>query len=277
MDIRISERLGTNVIPFPGKAPLADNAVLCRTVAYAQPVIELRTGHINALEFLARRIDPDSGDVLFPSDFFSQLSQRDTAGLDLAMSECVCNFHERGTANGPLLHINMSADVLRDTILFNWMLLRLDLSPGLFDRLVIEVLESSEIDETALSRLNVLKRRGARLALDDFGVGYSNYGRLLDCEFDRLKLDRSLVSQLPENKRAQDIVGSIIALARRFGLTVVAEGVEKPAQAAWLQAEGCPLAQGFLWGYPVPTQEFESGPATVDVPVSVAMDSGGAK
>jgi EAL domain-containing protein (putative c-di-GMP-specific phosphodiesterase class I) len=93
-----------------------------------------------------------------------------------------------------------------------------------------------------------------RLAIDDFGTGYSSLAYLQTFPINQLKVDRSFVQLLPDD--GETIIHAVLALARGFGLTVVAEGVEEPAQLEWLRQAGCDVVQGYLLGKPMAPQAF---------------------
>jgi EAL domain-containing protein (putative c-di-GMP-specific phosphodiesterase class I) len=105
--------------------------------------------------------------------------------------------------------------------------------------------------EHTVERLLALKRSGVRLSLDDFGTGYSSLGYLARLPIDALKIDRSFVDGLGRDAHAIDIVHSIIGLARRMRLRVVAEGVETEAQMISLRDYGCDEIQGYLLSRPL--------------------------
>ncbi|WP_439543046.1 putative bifunctional diguanylate cyclase/phosphodiesterase [Hyphomicrobium sp.] len=123
-----------------------------------------------------------------------------------------------------------------------------------------------EITEEALiydlhavsSQLEELTQRGVRIALDDFGSGYSSIGYLRRLPIHTLKLDRSLISDVATDVRARAIVNAIGEIARALGVELVAEGVETEAQALWLGRAGCNLLQGYLFGRPVSRETFEA-------------------
>ena len=100
--------------------------------------------------------------------------------------------------------------------------------------------------------LRELHELGLRLALDDFGAGYSSLSRLREMPVTTLKIDRAFLRDVPESREAAAIVTAILQLARALGRTAVAEGVETEAQRAFLAEQGCPLAQGFLLARPMP-------------------------
>ena len=248
-----------NVVAFPAttREPTALPAV--EFVAHTQALVDLATGEVRGLEFLARRIDPLCGELQTPGEFMPGMSRRELLQMDLAMAHAVIGFHEAtwNSLHGRIdLHVNVSTDLLCDDRHFRMFCEKLNATPFLMQSLVIEVLESPGLTEAALERLQVLRNLGARIALDDFGAGYSSYERLVDCPLDRLKLDRGLVAHLPHNPRAAQVVRSILNLAAQFKLEVVAEGIECQRQAAWLTAQGCQLAQGFFWSAAVSACEL---------------------
>ena len=104
--------------------------------------------------------------------------------------------------------------------------------------------------------LGGLKSLGVRIALDDFGTGFSSLSYLQSFPFDKIKIDRSFVSNLPSNERSASIVRSIIALGHGFKVPILAEGVETEEQFAFLAAEACDEVQGYLLGRPSPLQDY---------------------
>ena len=128
-------------------------------------------------------------------------------------------------------------------------LLRSGLSPK---RLELEVTETSIIADKkrALHILRQIKAMGVSIAIDDFGTGYSSLDTLRSFPFDKIKIDRSFMSEVEVNEQSKAIVRAILALGRSLHVPVLAEGVETMAQLEVLRAEGCTEAQGFLLGRP---------------------------
>jgi len=124
-------------------------------------------------------------------------------------------------------------------------------------RLELEITESVLFDESAeaLAALEELHRMGIRVALDDFGTGYSSLSYLRRFAFDKIKIDRSFVADLPGAEDSAAIVRAIIGLGRSLKTRVTAEGVESWEQLLMLRAEGCNEAQGYLFSRPVPRAE----------------------
>ncbi len=125
--------------------------------------------------------------------------------------------------------------------------------------LTVEVTESAVMDEpeTVLRVLGTLRDAGARIAIDDFGTGYSSFSYFKRLPADELKIDRSFVKDLASEAADQRIVATIIDLAHRFGMEVVAEGVEDEATLECLRELGCETVQGFLLSKPVELAELE--------------------
>jgi EAL domain-containing protein (putative c-di-GMP-specific phosphodiesterase class I)/GGDEF domain-containing protein len=130
----------------------------------------------------------------------------------------------------------------------------LSLAPAL----ALEVTETAFMDDLdrAEQALHEIRALGVKVYLDDFGTGFSSLSYLNRLPVDALKIDRVFISGLPGDERAGSLVKAIIALAHSLELKVIAEGVETPEQADWLQARGCDLLQGFLYSRPVPAGEL---------------------
>src|SRR5690606_23997934 len=124
--------------------------------------------------------------------------------------------------------------------------------------LQLEITENFIMSQTeeALVVLHQLKRLGVQLAIDDFGTGYSSLSYLKRLPLDILKIDQSFVRGLPDDQHDAAIVRAIIALGRSMQLTVIAEGVETPAQQEFLAREGCEQIQGYLVSLPLPPERF---------------------
>jgi diguanylate cyclase (GGDEF)-like protein/PAS domain S-box-containing protein len=124
--------------------------------------------------------------------------------------------------------------------------------------LELEITENVALNyEDAITPLQQLSDRGVKLAFDDFGTGYASLSYLTRFPLARIKIDRSFICNITDNAEHAAIVRSLIAMAHNLGLEVIAEGVETEAQAAFLLAENCEEAQGFLYAKPLPAAEFE--------------------
>ncbi|TIC86090.1 EAL domain-containing protein [Crenobacter intestini] len=123
--------------------------------------------------------------------------------------------------------------------------------------LELELTESVAMQrpEEALEQLAALHALGIRVSIDDFGTGYSSLSYLKRFRLDRLKIDRSFVADIVEDHEDRAIVEAVIRMAGALGLKTLAEGLETPEQLAWLTAQGCDAAQGYLLGRPAPAGE----------------------
>jgi EAL domain-containing protein (putative c-di-GMP-specific phosphodiesterase class I) len=126
-------------------------------------------------------------------------------------------------------------------------------------RLVLEMTESVLIENPGetTARLQELRGLGVRLALDDFGSGYSSLSYLQKLPFDKLKIDRSFVLALESSANGGIIIQAIVALARALGMAVVIEGVETDAQRVLLRLAGCSEMQGYLFARPAPRESID--------------------
>jgi diguanylate cyclase (GGDEF)-like protein/PAS domain S-box-containing protein len=128
------------------------------------------------------------------------------------------------------------------------------------DRLKLELTESlvlDDIDET-IAKMHELGKAGVRFSMDDFGTGYSSLAYLTQLPLDQMKIDQSFVRNIGVKSSDAVIVQTIIGMAGNLGITVIAEGVETESQRVFLEQHGCPLYQGYLFGKPVPIEEFEA-------------------
>lgn len=127
--------------------------------------------------------------------------------------------------------------------------------------LEIEVTESGLItdEQVASDILQVLHELGITLSLDDFGTGYASFNYLKKFPFDCIKIDKSFIHPLEHSEDDKEIVRSIIQVAKKLKLQVIIEGVETKAQEAFMINEGCDFGQGFLYGRPMPADDFEVG------------------
>lgn len=127
------------------------------------------------------------------------------------------------------------------------------------DRLELEITEGTLMDDTqkALRILTSLKSLGVTIAMDDFGTGYSSLSYLRKFPFDKIKIDRSFISDLGDNSDDETIVEAIIAMGRSLHLDVTAEGVETRHQLDMLRAHGCKFVQGYLLGRPCAAAQLD--------------------
>jgi diguanylate cyclase (GGDEF)-like protein/excisionase family DNA binding protein len=222
-----------------------------------QPIIELSTGRVAAVEALVRWEHPQRG-LLLPPEFIPIAEE---TGLVVGVGAWVLGEATRqlaawlddGIAADTYLSVNTSVRQLLDAAFpdtVERVLADAGLSP---DRLVLEVTESLMVveDTMAPDALRRLRARGVRVAIDDFGTGYSSLGRLRALPVDAIKIDRSFVDGLGREPEKAAIVSAALAVSRALGLGVTAEGVETAEQLAILVDLGCAHAQGFLFAPPL--------------------------
>jgi EAL domain-containing protein (putative c-di-GMP-specific phosphodiesterase class I) len=127
-------------------------------------------------------------------------------------------------------------------------------------RLKLELTESVILNDVAdvAAKMQALKALGVKLAMDDFGTGYSSLSYLKRLPLEQLKIDQSFVRDIADDPSDAVMVQTIIDMAQNFSLNVIAEGVENEAQLGFLKQNGCMAYQGYLFGKPVPVDEFEA-------------------
>ncbi|MGV7211537.1 putative bifunctional diguanylate cyclase/phosphodiesterase [Oxalobacteraceae bacterium A2-2] len=224
-----------------------------------QPQFDCATGALCGAEALLRWHHPEYGPVS-PAEF---IPVAEDSGLIVQLGSWVLHRACRDLAawdcaGGPRLGVavNMSARQLREPGFIDDVTRALDqngIEPGRLELELTESLLMEEVD-SAIAFMQAVRALGVRLAIDDFGTGYSSLAYLQNFPINQLKVDRSFVRLLPQ--RGATVIQAILALARGFGLTVVAEGVEEQRQLDWLRQAGCDVAQGFLLGAPMPPEAF---------------------
>lgn len=225
-------------------------------VVFFQPQVNLALNTVCGFEALVRwrheQVD------LIPPDRFIPVAEE--TGLIVQVGEMVlrqaCQKIRQmqiSGLNGFTVAVNLSARQFRDPNLLN-MIQTILTDTGLEPRwLELEITESMLMDniQQAIEILTELKSLGVTIAIDDFGTGYSSLSYLTQLPVDKLKVDRSFVSNLPESARHTAITTAIIAMAQRLKLQVVAEGVETSPQADFLLGNQCNILQGYLYSRPV--------------------------
>ncbi len=229
-------------------------------VLHYQPVVDLRTGAIDALEALVRWQHPQRG-LIAPADFIPMAEE---SGLIVALGERVLNIAceqfaaFRAVCPGLRLAVNVSARQFQQSDLAQ-RIVEILRGSGFDPRLLdIEITESLLMQnmETALVLMRRLSDHGIRFAIDDFGTGYSSLAYLKTLPIERVKIDRSFVRDTPQDHNDAAIVSAIISMAHNLGLQVTAEGVETDEQVALLRERGCNAVQGYRYSRPLPAAEM---------------------
>lgn len=226
--------------------------------AFFQPRVSADTREVVCVEALARWWQPERG-LIMPSQF---IPLAEKAGLVSALGLKILRqslSRQREWAKRGLevkLSINVSLRQLSEAE-FGTALASLvgefGVSAG---QLELEITETLllEHDPVVATNLEVARSHGVRIAIDDFGTGYSNLARLAEMQVDCIKIDRSLMADLPRNEA---LVKMVIAMCRLMQVTIVAEGLETEGCAAWASRNGCHELQGYLFGKPMPAGDIE--------------------
>ena len=216
-----------------------------------QPIISLQDGRLLGFEALARWTDPDMGEVS-PASFIPLAEER---GFIVPLTESLLMQAAAAAAAWPddlFLSFNLSSLQLVDFATAEQVkdAARDEGLPA--HRLEIEVTESAIVSdpETAARIIDDLHKAGIRVSMDDFGTGQSSLGRLRQLKLDKVKIDRSFIKAIGEDKTAEHIVRAILEMCEGLGMTVVAEGIEELDQAETLRRYGCHAGQGYLFGKP---------------------------
>ena len=228
-----------------------------------QPQIDLGTGLITGAEALLRWVRPEFG-LTSPGVFIDIAEETgliNEIGAWVLKKACTQAAAWQNLGHGPLqISVNLSpVQFLRQDIvhLVEDTLKATGLNPRYLELELTEGSLLKDVDRTKLVLKN-LKKLGVRVAIDDFGVGFSSLSYLKNFAVDTLKIDRSFVSGLLAGSRDEAIVKAIVTLARSLDLKVVAEGVESNPQLTCLLDNSCDEAQGYLFSRPVPFDVFEA-------------------
>ncbi len=220
-------------------------------VPYYEQQIDIQTGKLVGFEMLARWISPEFG-IVSPEMFIPLAEEMGVIG-ELSESLIKQALDDAKNWDQALtLSVNISPIQLRDPW-FAQKLLRLLTEFGFPPhRFEIEITESCLHENIAVVRtiITSLKNQGVKVSLDDFGTGYSSLAQLRALPFDRLKIDRSFVTELAREGANSELVAAIVALGRGLGLPIVAEGIENGEALAVLQKLGELKGQGYLYGRP---------------------------
>lgn len=232
--------------------------------AHFQPQVSTDTGAITGFEALARWYHPSKG-LLGPGVFLPMI---ETAGLSERLGEVMLQNALSALVRWdgqkldiPTVSVNLSQEELRNPRLadkIKWELDRFDLNPN---RLCVEVLENvvaATDNDVIVSNIAALARLGCGIDLDDFGTGHASITSIRRFAIRRLKIDRSFVTRLDEDRTQQRLIAAILSMAERLELATLAEGVETAAEHAMLAQLGCNDVQGFGIARPMPIEDTQA-------------------
>jgi EAL domain-containing protein (putative c-di-GMP-specific phosphodiesterase class I) len=232
-------------------------------VVHYQPQYDLSSGQMVGSEALVRWQHPERG--LLPPGAFLPAIELAVAGPDLALYvarralQDATERRQRGLAGK--VAVNLTAQDVRHEQLLDFLC---DPDERRWEALDVELTENSLADSRCVAALDRLAAAGYAVALDDFGTGYSSLSALHQMPLAVIKIDRSFVQRLPGDLSAEALVGAVASMCSRLGVSVVAEGIETPAQAAAARRLGCRTGQGFLLSRPRPLPELDG--ASVPMP-----------
>lgn len=229
---------------------------------YGQPVVDIRTGEVVAIETLLRWVHPDRG-VLAPGAFLDVLEtspHMPEVGARVLRRSCelAATWPAGSGGRAATVHVNVSGRQMVPGRIVPDVTAALE-SSGLDPRrLVVELTETSmpQLSDQLVAELEDLRSMGVKIAIDDLGTGYSSLARLTELPIDMLKIDRSFVAAMGEDPRCDAVVRAVIGMGAALGLDVVAEGVEKGVHELELARLGCRLGQGYLYSKPIPPSDL---------------------
>ena len=213
-----------------------------------QPIVAATTRAVNYYECLLRLREADgsalaAGEFIQETERFGFIRLIDRHILDKVLVEA-------GRNPGVIFGFNISALTTADRPWLRSLLTRLRANPQLAHQLVIEITETAalyDIEESARF-VNALRRAGCRVALDDFGAGHTSLQHLQSLAVDMVKIDRSFIRDIANNRESQAFLRHLLGLAKGFGFSTIAEGVETAEEAAVLEGDGVDYLQGHFYG-----------------------------
>jgi diguanylate cyclase (GGDEF)-like protein len=226
-------------------------------VLYYQPLVDAQSHRVCSCEALVRWNHPERG-LIFPDAF---IPIAEASGLIGAIGQWVLGRACRDAASWDSdikIAVNLSPSQFKDKNLVSYIQAALAASGLPASRLELEITESVLLNDSniILAILLEIKALGVQISMDDFGTGYSSLSYLRSFPFDKVKIDRSFIKDLPNDKNAMAIIRAIVGLGETFGMTVTAEGVETNEQAVLLALEDCTHLQGYLFSRAVPAGDI---------------------
>ncbi len=223
---------------------------------YYQPIRDVEGDRVVAFEALARWNHGLRG-LIAPNNFIPVAEE---TGLIVPLGEIVLRkacFEAAGWPADIAVAVNLSPVQFKNPNLVSSVRAALDASGLSPDRLELEITESVLLQnsEATLAVLHELRGFGVRISLDDFGTGYSSLSYLRSFPFDKIKIDRSFVTDLATREDSMAIVRAVTGLGKSLGIVTTAEGVETDTQFDLLRREGCTQAQGYLFSPPRPAAD----------------------
>lgn len=228
-------------------------------VVFYQPKVMMKDGALMGAEALVRWQHPTAG-LLSPGAFIDAAEE---CGLIGEIGDYVLKKACEDFANDPRglkVAVNVSAMQFESPEFAEKVIAALDISGLEPHRLELELTESTAMrdPERVIEQIEPLRKMGVTFAIDDFGTGHSSLSYLTRMPFDVFKIDQSFVRDMEKDQHAEIVVNTILAMAKSLNLKTVAEGVETTAQLSTLREQGATIAQGYLFGRPMPLEDFEN-------------------
>ncbi|MCP3669549.1 MAG: bifunctional diguanylate cyclase/phosphodiesterase [Gammaproteobacteria bacterium] len=262
LPIGFSENDGKTVLAaeWDIESALAESIAHSELRVYFQPKISLETGKPIGAEALVRWENPSHG-LMPPASF---LPVAEAIGFFKPLTKWMLNSALRLSSDwtqkwGRLsVSVNIPPAILEHSDFVALVISARELWQQENVDLYLEILEESLISdiEMVFQKLNILRSMGVKIAIDDFGTGYSSLSYFRDIPTDELKIDQAFVRKLNNDETNMHIISLIIEIAHRFGLHVVAEGVEDRDALMFLKEQGCDQAQGYYFAKPMPADSF---------------------
>lgn len=233
-----------------------------RMLAYFQPIVNLHTGHIHALETLPRIRQKHNPESHLPADFLpaiekNHLMDRLTVRLlQLSLLDFKI-FRNKSALNTLKMTLNLSPNQLMNSELPGLISAMVENSGLTCSDIILEVSEIRPLDDTRqMETLNRFSIKGFELALDDFGSGFTTISQIRDLPFNYIKLDKSLIYQVHADHFSQVMVQSLHDICQQSQALIIAEGVENSHELNWLERFDPMLVQGFVISRPKPIEEL---------------------
>lgn len=230
-------------------------------INFYQPQISLSNGSICGMEALARWIHPAKG-LISPAAFIPIAESTgliEKLGIDLVRKACIQGKKWRDAGFKKfIMAVNLSGRLLRRRDLFHQIMSCIEVSGYPPDGLEVEFTEGVLIEnmDFTVELINKLRAEGVKMAIDDFGTGYSSLSYLQHLKVDKIKIDRSFITNVTTNRTDAAITLGVISIAKNLGFKVIAEGVETEEHLFFLQKSRCDEGQGYLFSTPISEREM---------------------
>lgn len=225
-----------------------------------QPQFGINGKKLRGFESLIRMKATEDGEIISPGEFIPIAEKSDLIIQidDWVLKRVTKEFRDIVIDNPELtISVNISAKHFADPLLLERVKGILAVSGFPANNLEIEITEYCMVNsiERTIETINALREIGVKIALDDFGTGYTSLNYVISMPVDLLKIDKSLIDDIENEKKRRDFARAAIAMGRLIGCEVISEGVENERQISCLKEDGCDFVQGFVWGKPLEFDE----------------------